>query len=167
MSDPAAPWTPPAGWYYDHTGVLRWWTGFQWGPPAGPQAENSDERTWAILAHLGMFMLWFVGPLVIRQTMGRKSGFVRRHATEALNANLTLGLYWNSGPLLALILSHTTSTRTWYGLYVTLPIAFVWIFITMIRGVIAAHRGRPYRYPGAIRFVRGGYPKQPQTTTQM
>jgi uncharacterized Tic20 family protein len=112
-----------------------------------------------MLAHLGFLVMWFVGSLVIRQTAGRGSDIVRRHATEALNANLTLVLYWNVGPVLGLVLSGLTGNDAWNVLWAGMPIAFLWIVINSIRGFLHASKGLPFRYPAIIRFVPGGWPK--------
>jgi uncharacterized Tic20 family protein len=112
-----------------------------------------------MLAHLGFLMLWFVGPLVVRQTVGRKDAFVRQHATEALNANLTLVVYWNAGPLLGWVLEDVTGSSAWQALSAGMALAFGWIVVTAIRGARAAYRGQPYRYPVIVRAVPGGWPR--------
>ena len=157
VSDFARPEVPPPSWYHDHIGVLRWWDGSAWGPAAPPSPEARDSRTWGTLAHLGFLFLWFVGPLVIRQTVGRKDPFVRKHATESLNANLTLCVYWNSGPLLAWLLVDKTGNAAWEALYAGMAVAFAWIVITAIRGAISANKGKAYRYPAIVRIVPGGW----------
>ncbi|MCW2543293.1 MAG: hypothetical protein JWM40_845 [Frankiales bacterium] len=111
-----------------------------------------------MLAHLSLVVMWFVGPLLVRQTIGRQDSYVRKHATEALNANLTLCFYWNIGPLLGWVLADITGNTTWHALFAGIGLAFVWIMTTAVRGAIAANKGEPYRYPGIVRFVRGGWP---------
>jgi uncharacterized Tic20 family protein len=103
--------------------------------------------------------MWFVGPLLVRQIVGPKDPFVRKHATEALNANLTLCLYWNIGPLLGWIIGDLTGESNWHALFAGMPLAFIWIVTTAIRGAIAANKGEPYRYPGILRMVPGGWPR--------
>jgi uncharacterized protein len=57
----------------------------------------TDERTWALWAHLGTllaaivtgFFSW-VAPLIIMQTRGRDSAFVRDQSVESLNFQLSL-----------------------------------------------------------------------------
>src|SRR5512140_1356728 len=63
---------------------------------AGPL--TASERNWATAAHLSGFVaawfaLGFLGPLVVMGTEGGRSPFVRRHAVEALNFNLSV-LLW-------------------------------------------------------------------------
>jgi len=161
MTSATGPSAPP-GWYHDQMGLLRWWDGVNWGPtlPTHAPTESGDARTWALLSHLGMFMLWFVGPLVIRQTIGRRDDYVRRHATEALNANLTLAGYWNIGPVLGIILSDATGNTAWNALWAGMAFAFIWIAVSSALGARAAYQGRPYKYRAIVRFVPGGWPKQ-------
>jgi uncharacterized Tic20 family protein len=106
-------------------------------------------------------MLYFVGPLVIRLTVGKRDQSVRRHATEALNAQITFGIVWNLSALLALGLVAATGNDTWNWLFAGMGLAFVWILVTSILGARAAWQGCPWRYPGAIRFVSGGWPSSP------
>ena len=73
-------------------------------PPAaraqGPVAGN--ERLLAFFGHGSGYLLSALGPLVVLLLNGNSSAFVRRHATEALNYQLTvivgsivmLGLAW-------------------------------------------------------------------------
>lgn len=158
MTDDVTP-SAPAGWYAVSPGVLRWWDGAAWGPVAPPNTGSIDQRTWAMLAHLGFLVLWFVGSLVIRQTIGPRSEVVRRHATEALNANLTLFIYWNAGPVLAMSLTRATGNDSWNALWAGIPVALLWIVVNSVRGFRHASREQPFRYPATIRFVPGGWPR--------
>ena len=112
-----------------------------------------------MLSHLGLLMLYFVGPLVIRQTVGKRNDFVRQHATEALNAQITFGIVWNLSALLAWALTAATDNGKWEVLLAGMGLAFLWIVTTSILGARAAWRRAAWRYPGAIRFVPGGWPR--------
>ena len=68
-------------------------------PPASGHRERSaasDERTWAMFAHVGCDLavvgvaMAFLGPLIVLLVQGPKSPFVRRHAVESLNFQITL-----------------------------------------------------------------------------
>ena len=53
-----------------------------------------EERNWAILAHLSALLaalvaLAFLGPLVVLLIFGNRSRYVRNHAVEALNFQVT------------------------------------------------------------------------------
>ena len=57
-------------------------------PPPLPQTPDSDERTWAVLAHVSYFVLGIIGPVVImychESFIKRRSKFVYHHAKQAL-----------------------------------------------------------------------------------
>ena len=108
----------------------------------------ADQRTWAIATHLSAFLaafvaLSFLGPLVMFIIFKDRGAFIRHHASEALNFQLTM----------------------WIGLIISIPLMFVLIgFVTagaiavamlvcQILGAVAASDGRDYRYPFTIRFV--------------
>lgn len=147
--------TTAPGWYPDPTGLMRWWDGTQWGPyqegGAGAMAPVNvaqpglpDARSQAALANwLGL--LGFVGPLIIYVTSGDKDPFVKHHAAEALNFQITMGI----GILVS-------------GILMCVLIGFVTIFVfwgmSIVFAIIAAqaaNRGEWYRYPMSIRMVSG------------
>lgn len=135
---PAASAPPPAPWY-GAPGHYR--------DPAA--AVSSQERNWAVAAHLSGFAaayvaLGFLGPLVVLLAAGHRSPFIRRHATEALNFNLTV--------LIALVIS-VVLIIVLIGIPMLLIVGLGYL-VTTITGAIAASRGEDYRYPLTIRFVR-------------
>ena len=108
----------------------------------------ADQRTWAIATHLSPFLaafvaLSFLGPLVMYIIFKDRGAFIRHHAAEALNFQLTM----------------------WIGLLISIPLMFVLIgfftagliglamLVCHILGAVAAGEGRDYRYPFTIRFV--------------
>jgi uncharacterized Tic20 family protein len=154
---------PPAGpgWYPDPHGgpSFRFWDGARWTealssaiPPASSAA--SDTTTWAMAAHLTALATLFVGlpfmgPLVVLLAK-KENPFVRRHAVEALNFNLSVMLY-------AIVLG----ALTFVLLFVLVGVLLVPLFVVLLAGwiifaivaTVAASRGEEYRYPLTIRFV--------------
>jgi hypothetical protein len=82
-----------AGWYPDSSGVPRWWDG-----QARDMAKrgSGQERTWALLSHLCLFVMPLVPAIVLRVTVGRRDRFTRHHTTEALNAQIWFVVIWNA-----------------------------------------------------------------------
>ncbi len=120
------------------------------GAPGYPPFAGSSptERNWAVGAHLSGFVaawfaLGFLGPLAVLLVQGDNSPFVRRHAMEALNFNLSILIYAIVSAALVIVV---------IGI-VLLPIVGVIYLVSSIRGAIAASRGEDYRYPVTIRFV--------------
>ncbi len=120
-----------------------------WGTPAEPQPMRPDEaRNWAVAAHLSGFLaayvaLGFIGPLVVMLTTGKRSPFVRRHAVEALNFNLTA--------LLAVIVSGALVVVL-IGIPMLVAVGILYL-VTTIMGAVAASRGEEFRYPLTLRLV--------------
>lgn len=77
-------------------------------------------------------------------TVGKESDFVRRSATEVLNFQITMVIYWFVADVLAFVM---------IGFLVMVALGIFQI-VVMILGILAASRGEVYRYPLNIRFVR-------------
>jgi uncharacterized Tic20 family protein len=152
---------PPSapGWYRDPggSGSHRYWDGARWTdalssaiPPAGPQNARDDARNFALAAHLSALLsivvgFSFVGPLVIL-LMKQDDRFVREHALEALNFNLSIMLF-----ALGLLLLIVVVDVLLFALLIALAIA--WLALICIAAAKAG-QGETYRYPLTIRFVR-------------
>ncbi|HET6920574.1 MAG TPA: DUF4870 domain-containing protein [Jiangellaceae bacterium] len=118
-------------------------------PSASPAVVPSEDRNWAMGAHLSAFVaayiaLGFLGPLIVLLVRGDRSPFVRRHAVEALNFNLTVLIYVVICVILALVLIG-------FVLLIALGILYV---VAVIIGAVRASSGEEYRYPLTIRFVK-------------
>src|SRR5687768_2884713 len=82
------------------------------GQPAhgyGAVVPTAEERNWALAAHVGTFVaawvaLGFLAPLIILLVKGNDSPFVRRHAVESLNFQISLLIYLGISLVLALVL---------------------------------------------------------------
>lgn len=110
---------------------------------------SSNETTWAVVCHLAPLATVvplgnIILPLVLMLTVGKESEFVRRNATESLNFQITMTIYWIVAIVLCIVL---------IGLAVALALA-VFQIVVMILAILAASRGEVYRYPLNIRFVK-------------
>ncbi len=120
-----------------------------WGTPAEPPQLRQDEaRNWAVAAHLSGFLaayvaLGFLGPLVVMLTVGKRSPFVRRHAVEALNFNLTALLAAVVSGVLVIVL---------VGIPMLIGVGLLYLVAT-IMAAVAASRGEEFRYPLTLRLV--------------
>lgn len=127
-------------------------------PPPPPQAGPShtgafpgpsqEERNWALAAHIGTFVaawfaMGFLCPLLIMLTKGKESAFVRRHAVESLNFQISMLIYSAVCALLILVL---------IGLFL-LPAIWVFALVVIILATINAANGEDYRYPLCLRLV--------------
>jgi uncharacterized Tic20 family protein len=129
-------------------------------PPAGaPQpdyggAPTSEERNWALAAHVGTFVaawfaMGFIAPLIIMLVKGTDSAFVRRHAVESLNFQITLLIYIVVGFVVTLV-------TFGLGALVVIPVAIVvavFALVVIILATVRAANGEEYRYPLCLRLV--------------
>lgn len=150
---------PAPGWYPDANGQTRWWDGTRWGQLAAPTSpvptgygapqpaagSATDPRTMAMLAHLLGIVTGFLGPLIIYLVNGDKDPFVRHHAAEALNFQITLVIaYLVSFVLMFLLIG-----------FLLLPVVWIGSLVLMIMGAVNANKGEWWRYPVNIRIVPG------------
>lgn len=124
-------------------------------PNVGPPLSASEERTWAMVAHIGVlvaawFAMGFLCPLVIWLIYRYRSDYVRQHALESLNFQLSLLIYTAVAVILILIT---------FGLGVLIIVPLILIgavaaLVVIILATVAAAGGNEYRYPLTLRFVK-------------
>ncbi len=115
----------------------------------------TEELHWAMAAHWGAILasavaMAFLAPLGILLFMGARSDFVKRHATESLNFQLTFLIYLAA----AFVLTLLTLGVALFALIPLFAIAAVLALIAIVLATLAASRGEDYRYPLTFRFVR-------------
>ena len=132
-----------------------------YGQPAyglGGDGSTVDDRNWGSAAHWGSFVsswlaLAFLAPLLVLLLKGPQSPFVRRHAVESLNFQISMLIYLVVGTLIAVPLAFFTLGL---ALLIIIPAALamcaLWV-INVIQGSIKASQGLDYRYPLTLRFV--------------
>jgi uncharacterized Tic20 family protein len=152
-NDQPPPYQPPA---------------YQPAPPNNPYAGPTEphgaygssaglsqtDRNWASASHWGTLVaawlaMGFLAPLLIMLTVGNQSAFVRKHAVESLNFQISLLIYGG----VALLFSILTIGL---GLLVVIPLALVVLvlaLIFLIQASIKAANGEDYRYPLTLRLV--------------
>jgi uncharacterized protein len=118
------------------------------GPPAQPPLSPDQERLWAMLAHLLAFVaayiaLGFIAPLTVLLVFGPRSAYVRAHAVESLNFNLSWLIYAVVGVILAFLL---------IGIPILIALGIAYVILVIVASV-RANNGQLYRYPLTIRFV--------------
>jgi uncharacterized protein len=132
--------------------VLQWIMSM---PNAGPPLSASEERTWAMVAHIGVFVaawfaMGFLCPLAVWLVFRNRSEYVRRQAVESLNFQISLLIY----SAVATVLIFVTFGL---GVLIVVPllvIGAVAAVVVIILATVAASGGKEYSYPLTIRFVR-------------
>lgn len=110
--------------------------------PLGP--PTSDEKTMAILSHILTLVAWIIAPLVIYLVKKDESEFVREHAKESLNFQITLLILYIISFILMFIL---------IGIILMIVIG-IGALVLVIVATIKASEGKIYRYPFNIRFIK-------------
>lgn len=118
-------------------------------PPGQSQLPPEQERLWAMLAHLLSFVaaylfLGFVAPLIVLLVFGPRSAYVRAHAVESLNFNLSWLLYGIVAVVLIII---------GIGILILIALGLAYLVLVVIASV-RANNGEFFRYPLTIRFIR-------------
>jgi uncharacterized protein len=136
MSMPPNPPGPPGGSYQPGQG------------PSFPPGPTSEERTWALMSHIGTlvaawFAMGFLAPLLVLLIKGQDSPFVRRHAVESLNFQISLLIYLVASGILVLVV---------VGIFMLIALG-IFALVVIILATLAASNGGDYRYPLTIRLV--------------
>ncbi|MGH3743541.1 MAG: DUF4870 domain-containing protein [Mycobacteriales bacterium] len=114
----------------------------------------TEERNWAMGAHLGAILaawvaMGFLAPLIVMLAAGERSAFVRRHAVESLNFQISLLIYYAAAFVAGLL-------TLGIGFLIIIPVglvAGVGALVFIVLATVAASRGEEYRYPLTIRLV--------------
>jgi hypothetical protein len=115
---------------------------------------TSEERNWALASHVGTFVaawfaMGFIAPLIVMLVKGNDSPYVRKHAVESLNFQISLLIYLVAGFLITLV-------TFGIGALVVVPVAIVvgvFALVVIILATIRAANGEHYRYPLCLRLV--------------
>jgi uncharacterized protein len=123
-----------------------------WSEAAAPapvvhasSSASQDDKTMALLAHLLGIFTGFIGALIIWLVKKDQSPFVERHAREALNFQITMAIAFLACGILFIVL---------IGIFL-LPIVGILDLVFCILATVAASKGQEYRYPFALRLVKG------------
>lgn len=101
---------------------------------------------WALLAHLGGFLLSIFAPLIVWLVFKERSRFVDAEAKEALNFQITVAIAF-------IVLTILTPVTFGIAGILLVPLGIVWL-VFMILAAVESSKGRPYRYPAILRLVK-------------
>lgn len=104
---------------------------------------SKDECNLGMLAHLLGIFSGFVGALIIWLVRKDQGGFAADEAREALNFQITMAIALAASILLKLVLIG----------FLLFPIIFVANFIFCVIAAVSVSKGKPYRYPFALRLL--------------
>jgi uncharacterized Tic20 family protein len=154
-TDPQQYATPPPGGYPPPAGYPAQ-PGYGTPPGAYQPAGygTTDEKTWALVAHLGGAagalitggVGGWIAPLIALLAKGNESPTVRSHAVGALNFQIT----WSIVGIVMWILSPCTIGISILGAVAAMVISIVFGIIAGIK----ANEGAAYKYPMSINMVK-------------
>jgi uncharacterized Tic20 family protein len=105
---------------------------------------TSDERTMAILSHVLALVANIIGPLIIYLIKKDESSYVKEHAKESLNFQISMAiLAFISIPLTFIII----------GAFMLLGIGILTLVCVIIASVRASDN-KLYRYPLNFRLIK-------------
>ncbi len=125
---------------------------------AAPPMSPDSEITWSTLAHLSWILgtlfggLTILGPVIAWFVLKDRGRFVRHHAAEALNANLSYLIYTLVLGAASFVFTVITFGIGFASLLAPIAVAGVGIVFSIVAAV-SASRGAWYRYPLIIRFA--------------
>lgn len=134
LGDPVAPQAPDASVPPPYT------------PPTYSAAPAAGDTTFASMSHWLSILISFIGPLIIWLTKGEQDKFVKDHAVEALNFNITLIIGYIALSILAIPTFGITGLLS--------PVLWIVGVIFQVQGAMAANKGQTYKYPFALRLVK-------------
>jgi uncharacterized Tic20 family protein len=110
----------------------------------GSPAPSSDDKTMALIAHIGGIVVPIIVPFIIMVTKGEQSPWVRAQAVEALNFQI--------GIFIAYVICSILSTVC-IGLLLFPVVGLAAVILGIMAG-LKVNEGVSYRYPFAIRMVK-------------
>jgi uncharacterized Tic20 family protein len=125
----------------------------QYGQPGYPQypgqagqapVSESDEKLWALLAHVSIPFIWFIGPLIVYLIYKDRSPWLKEASTEALNFSILYSIASFVCWMLTAVLIGA----------ILLPLVFIGALIFCILAALAANRHELYRYPINWRIMK-------------
>lgn len=132
--------------------------------PAPRPLSRSDERIWAIFAHVGPLilaalsvgLLGVLAPLVIWLALRDRSAYVADQAKEALNFQIGVLLASVVGLVLRNVLGGIPLIGWFFGTLGWIVLAVVWVtaLVLAVLAAVAVNRFELYRYPFNLRLVR-------------
>lgn len=110
--------------------------------PLGQVQES--ERIMAILSHILTLFFSFVPPLIIYLVKKDESPFVREHAKESLNFQITMAIAYVVSFILMIVL---------IGILMLMALGLVHLILVIVATIKAADN-KLYRYPFSIRLIK-------------
>jgi len=105
---------------------------------------TQDEKTLALISHIGTLVAGFIVPLVIWLTQKDKSDYVTYHGKESLNFQITMFI---------IIMASVILTFVVVGIFLLIA-AGIFNLVVVIIATVKASEGEAYKYPINLRLIK-------------
>ncbi|MCC6726246.1 MAG: DUF4870 domain-containing protein [Saprospiraceae bacterium] len=105
---------------------------------------TSDEKTMAILSHILTLVCGFLAPLIIYLIKKDESPYVRKHAIESLNFQISMTIYAMASGILMIVI---------IGFFLLIAIVILAVVLAIV-ATVKASEGNFYKYPFTIRLIK-------------
>lgn len=105
---------------------------------------TSDEKTMAILSHILTLVCGFLAPLIIYLIKKDESPYVRKHAVESLNFQISVVIYGIGAAILVFLI---------IGIFLLIALGILAVILAII-ATVKASEGKFYQYPFTIRLIK-------------
>lgn len=103
-----------------------------------------DEKTMALLAHILTIVSGFLAPLIIYLIKKDESAYVKKHAMESLNFQISIAIYFFASFILMFVI---------IGIFTMIAVAIL-NFVCAIIATVQANEGKFFKYPLTIRLLK-------------
>jgi len=110
----------------------------------GSPAPSQDDKTMALIAHIGGIVVPILVPLIIMVTKGEKSTWLRAQAVEALNFQIAVFIGYIACSVLSLVCIGA----------LLFPVVILGAIILGIIAGLKVNDGVSYRYPFNLRMIK-------------
>jgi uncharacterized Tic20 family protein len=115
-----------------------------WGEEA-----SGDDKLWGMIAHVSVYVSWFLGPLIVMLIYQEKSPYIKYHAIQALIGQIALTVVAAIGGTVIMVISWFTCG---VGALLYLPLSL--IGFVPLYGAYKAYSGNWDGYPMISQFGR-------------
>ncbi|MEZ4955181.1 MAG: DUF4870 domain-containing protein [Saprospiraceae bacterium] len=105
---------------------------------------SQDEKNIALLSHVLTLVAGFIAPLVIYLVKKDESEFVKTHAKESLNFQISIFIY---------VLVCIPLVLLFIGFFIIIAIGLAYLALVIV-ATIKASEGKIYKYPFTIRLIK-------------
>ena len=113
------------------------------------EAASGDDKTWGAIAHLSVYLSWFLGPIVVMLMYQEKSPYIKYHAIQALIGQIALTVV---GTFAGIVIGVIGAFTCGVGYVLYLPFSLL-VFVPLY-GAYKAYSGEWSGFPLVSQFGR-------------